>query len=132
MLFNILEDLKTQADIVLIDSVDLPSVVDTQLIAPPTDAVLLVVRSGSVSTQALRQSCRQLQQVEKPLFGSVLTGARGGYTADSRFQRYQHPPHLPPVKDTRQPAQPDASKDKDASSQSARAPRAPVSQHSSR
>ncbi len=123
LLFNILEELKTRADIVLIDSLDVLSVVDTQLIALHTDAALLVVRSGSATTPALRQACRQLQQVEQPLIGSVLTGARRYHTAASRFRLSRRA--------ARQPVQPDARKGEPASSPPARATRASTSQRGS-
>jgi non-specific protein-tyrosine kinase len=99
----LLEELKTRADIVLIDSVALLPVVDTLLLADHAEAALLVVRSDATTRQALRQAHQRLQQTEARLIGSVLTGGRAVSRKASRAVRYYHcPPQQPPTEAIRQ------------------------------
>jgi Mrp family chromosome partitioning ATPase len=101
----LLEELKTRADIVLIDSVALLPVVDTLLLANHAEAALFVVRSDATTKQALRQVCQRLQQADTRLIGSVLTGGRAVSRQASRSVRYYHcPPQQPPTEAIRQHA----------------------------
>jgi capsular exopolysaccharide synthesis family protein len=99
----LLEELKTRADMVLIDSVALLPVVDTLLLADHTDAALLVVRSDVTTRQALRQAHQRLQQADTRLIGSVLTGSSAVSREASRAVRYYHcPPQQLPTEAIRQ------------------------------
>ena len=71
---NLLEDLKSQADIVLIDSPPLLAVVDPLLLARLSDAVLLVVLAGSTRADQLKRAAEQIVQSGTKFLGVVLNG----------------------------------------------------------
>lgn len=73
---NILEQLKENAEIVIIDSPPLTLVADPSVLAPQVDGVLLVIRSGSTKLAAAREALRRLDHVGANVLGLVVTGCK--------------------------------------------------------
>jgi capsular exopolysaccharide synthesis family protein len=71
---KLLEDLKGQADIVLIDSPPVLAVVDPMLVARMCDAVLLVALAGSTRSDQLKRTAEQIMQSGTKFLGVVLNG----------------------------------------------------------
>src|SRR5438445_1429171 len=73
---SVIEDLQENADIVLFDTPPCLLYSDAYLLAPLTDGVLYVVRSGSQDRAAQRRVQRQLQQAKARLLGIVFNDAQ--------------------------------------------------------
>jgi capsular exopolysaccharide synthesis family protein len=69
---ELLEFTATQFDVVLLDAPAVLDVADTRMLAPLVDGVLVVVREGTVTREALRQVRQSLQQVHAKILGLVL------------------------------------------------------------
>lgn len=74
-------ELRAMYDMVVIDSPPVIPVVDPRIIGSAVDAVLLVVKLGKTTHEALVQSCRELTSVGSNLVGTVLNEmeVRRGY-----------------------------------------------------
>ena len=72
---SVIDELSEQADIVLFDSPPCLLYSDAFLLAPLTDGVLYVVRSGSQDKAAQRRIQRQLQQTKARMLGVVFNDA---------------------------------------------------------
>lgn len=72
---DVLQQLEEKFDFVFIDSPPLLLVTDALLIATQVQGVILVVRSGSTTRSALRDTARLLRTVRVALLGNVLNGA---------------------------------------------------------
>ena len=87
-----LEELKSQADFVLIDATPILSVSDALAMTGYVDAVLLVADAQRTSRAAVEQTRHQLHQVKANIIGSVLNNfdpkkAPGHYAAP--YYRYE-------------------------------------------
>jgi capsular exopolysaccharide synthesis family protein len=69
---ELLEFTATQFDVVLLDAPAVLDVADTRMLAPLVDGVLVVVREGTVTREALRRVRQSLQQVHAKILGLVL------------------------------------------------------------
>ena len=69
---ELLEFTATQFDVVLLDAPAVLDVADTRVLAPLVDGVLVVVREGTVTREALRRVRQSLQQVHAKILGLVL------------------------------------------------------------
>ncbi len=67
-----LNQLKEQYDHIVIDTPPSLSVTDAVVLSPRADAVVLVIRSGQTTKQALRRSCDILMQVNAKVVGVLL------------------------------------------------------------
>ena len=81
---EVLVALQVMADIVLLDCPPVLPVTDAAVLSARVDATLLVATAGSTTTREMNQAVELLRQVDAPLFGSVLNGAKfdehyGGY-----------------------------------------------------
>jgi Mrp family chromosome partitioning ATPase len=76
-------------DFVLIDSPALSGDADVGLLAAMTDGVILLVRSGSTSTERLRTALEQLEATAVPVFGLILTMRAGRRSQRGYRQREQ-------------------------------------------
>ena len=80
---QVIEALKSQADVVLFDAPPLIAVTDGALLAARVDGVLLVARAGRTKREFVTRAKDVLSKVKANLVGSVLTNAaleRGVYT----------------------------------------------------
>ncbi|HZJ26663.1 MAG TPA: CpsD/CapB family tyrosine-protein kinase, partial [Acidimicrobiia bacterium] len=74
---ELLARIRTEADIVLIDSPPLLRVTDSMVLAPQVDGVLLVTRSGVTSQRSLTRATGMLAQAGAPTIGAVLNDVHG-------------------------------------------------------
>src|SRR6202008_4302280 len=69
---DVLDELRDQYDHVVIDTPPSLSVTDAVVLSPRADAVVLVIRSGQTTKQALRRSRDTLMQVNAKVVGVLL------------------------------------------------------------
>lgn len=81
--FNkMLDELRQQYDIILIDCPPLGWVIDAAVIAPSCDGAILVVESNAISYKYLQEVKKQLEVTEVRILGAVLNKVKvhsGGY-----------------------------------------------------
>ena len=73
----VIEKVRSMADIVVIDSAPLLHANDTLDMIPYVDTVLLVTRSGRLTTSAGRRVVEFLRRLQAPVLGVVLVGSKG-------------------------------------------------------
>ena len=69
---TLLETAKQEYDIVIIDSPPLGSVIDSAIIAPKCDGVVLVIEAGSTSAKSASEVVKQLEMTGCKILGCVL------------------------------------------------------------
>src|SRR6202008_4961985 len=69
---DVLDELREQFDHIVIDTPPSLSVTDAVVLSPRADAVVLVIRSGQTTKQALRRSRDILMQVNSKVVGVLL------------------------------------------------------------
>lgn len=69
---NMLERLREEFDIVILDSPPLVAVTDAAIIAPQVDGALLVVHTLKTARDAVKSALRQLKDVQAHLIGGIL------------------------------------------------------------
>lgn len=80
---RLLEELKSQADLVIFDSPAMLPIVDAMLLMRLSDAAILVVRAGATRAEALARTSDLIGQSGINVLGVVLTGVQtphGSYT----------------------------------------------------
>ncbi len=85
-LTNLLADLESRADYVLIDSPPAVAVADASILAAKVDGVLLAVQLGRVAKPMAIRAKEQLAAARANLLGMVLTGVGAG----SDYSYYYH------------------------------------------
>ncbi|MBE0410941.1 MAG: polysaccharide biosynthesis tyrosine autokinase [Anaerolineales bacterium] len=90
---EILEQVKSVVDVVVIDCPPVLAVTDSSVLAPRLDGVLLVLKPGTTKIAAARQAVEQLRRVGAPLLGVVLnevkiTQSRYKYHSYKGYQYY--------------------------------------------
>jgi polysaccharide biosynthesis transport protein len=83
---EILEFVGSRYDMVLVDAPPILSVADTRIMAPLTDALILVLRCGVTNREAAMEAYERIQEDGLSLLGTVLTDY--DLTADRRRQYY--------------------------------------------
>ena len=82
LFINLLNELKEEYDIVLVDCPPLGWVIDAAVVAPNCDGVVLVVESGAISYRYLQDVKKQLEVTGVNILGVVLNKVQvegGGY-----------------------------------------------------
>jgi capsular exopolysaccharide synthesis family protein len=69
---DVLEELRGQYDHIVVDTPPTLSVTDAVVLSPRADAIVLVIRSGHTTKQALRRSRDILMQVNAKVSGVLL------------------------------------------------------------
>jgi Mrp family chromosome partitioning ATPase len=69
---DVLEQLRGQYDHIVVDTPPTLSVTDAVVLSPRADAIVLVIRSGQTTKQALRRSRDILMQVNAKVSGVLL------------------------------------------------------------
>lgn len=87
---GLLDELKDQADIVLIDTPPIMVVADPIIIARLADAVLLVVRSSMTKTTVLRQAVEILEKSGIFLLGAVLNRVKSRRDGSYYYYDYSY------------------------------------------
>jgi len=75
---DILTALGEEADYVIVDCPPLLPVTDAIIVAGLVDATILVVTANSTTKRQAASAVELLRQIDAPMVGSVLNGARGG------------------------------------------------------
>src|SRR5205085_505193 len=88
---SLINALREQADVVLVDSPPVVPVTDASIIAGIADATLLVVTVGETTRSQLRRAIELLRQVDARLIGCVLNGV-GDTDAYGYAYSYQYVP----------------------------------------
>ncbi len=84
---RILETLKAQFDLVIIDTPPVLSVSDSSILAAQADGVLLMVKAGRTQLKTILEAKARLEQVKATLLGCVLTHAHFFTPGYNRYYR---------------------------------------------
>jgi len=87
-LAKLIRGLSKKADLVLVDCPPVLALADVTLLAPASDGVLVVVRSGNTWTQAAQEAIESLRKAKANLVGVILNGVntrRSNY-----YKKYRH------------------------------------------
>lgn len=71
---TVLEELKKQFDIIIIDSPPVTVVSDALVLAPHTDGVIFVVRNRVTAKYKAKQAIEQIKMTRAPIIGAILNG----------------------------------------------------------
>jgi polysaccharide biosynthesis transport protein len=98
---QLLDKLKAEADIVVLDTPPVNAVVDATVLAAQVDGVLLVLRAKRTSWGVAKRTLETLRQVRAPIIGAVLNGVSFKQSTYS-YVEYGYGIHTPPKKTSRQ------------------------------
>jgi capsular exopolysaccharide synthesis family protein len=84
----LLDQLKKQFDFVLVDTPAFLGIVDTIVLAPYMDGVVVVARSGSVKETELQITCQQSDSVNAKLIGIIVN--RSQSAVPHKYYKYYH------------------------------------------
>lgn len=88
---ELLETLKDDYDVLLIDAPPIIAVTDPSILASMVDGVILVVRSAKAKRDAVQHAVEQLKRVEAPLLGVLLNGIQASNAYGSYYYyNYYH------------------------------------------
>ena len=87
---DLLQNLRGQFDIILLDSPPLLHLADARLIAPWTDGVILVVRAGATDRESALEACQCIQADGLALLGTVLNDWNPGKSHVRRNYYYDY------------------------------------------
>jgi non-specific protein-tyrosine kinase len=99
-MLNLIEQLRSQADIVLIDCPPVLPVADATILAPHVDGVLMVLRANHTRGRLALEALESLRKVNAHLVGAVLNAAprgKGYYYYSQRENRKEKPQAKPGV-----------------------------------
>jgi capsular exopolysaccharide synthesis family protein len=85
---ELLRNLASQADIVLIDSPPVLPVTDSLVLSQRVDSTVLVSAAGTTTRKAVHRAAEMLHQVSAPLVGAVLNGVSEDSGYGSYASRY--------------------------------------------
>jgi len=85
---KIVEELKKDAQIIIIDSPPVTAVTDSSVLAPRMDGVLLVIQPGITKLDAARHAVEQLRRVKANLIGVVLNNVEPRSSRYGYYYRY--------------------------------------------
>jgi Mrp family chromosome partitioning ATPase len=108
---DVLNELRDQFDHVVIDTPPTLSVTDAVVLSPRVDAIILVIRSGQTTKQALRRARDILMQVNAHVTGVLLNAVDLTspdyyyyYEYQGKYSHYyQEDPTEPPAESEEQP-----------------------------
>ena len=89
---NLLEKMKNEFDIILMDSPPVVAVTDASILSKVADGLLLVVRAGGTDTRALQRAIELLSRVKCNVIGAALNDVNvsAGYGYDSYYYHYYY------------------------------------------
>jgi non-specific protein-tyrosine kinase len=88
-LAEVVEMLKAEAEVVLIDTPSILGAADTMLISHLCDALLLVVRPGRTKADALQQASTVITERSGVMVGIIVNDSQSGYAASPTTERQQ-------------------------------------------
>jgi succinoglycan biosynthesis transport protein ExoP len=86
---QLLERLKDEADVILLDTPPILLVTDASVLAVETDGVLLVTEAGRTRRSGVQQATEQLQQLGVNIVGVVLNGVPAPHLKSYYYYQYQ-------------------------------------------
>lgn len=86
---KLLQDMRKRYDYIILDTPPINMVIDAAVIAPETDGVLFVVRSGVSERGAVIHAVEQLEYVKVKILGFVLNGIDSESSA-YRYSKYRN------------------------------------------
>ena len=87
-MYALVQELKTRADLVILDSPSLIAVTDSLILASLADDVLLVVRAAWTSDESLKQARDIFDQADVHVLGIVLNRVKGDAQAAGFHRHY--------------------------------------------
>lgn len=87
---QVLEGLRQRFDIVLLDTPPMLHLADARIIAPWTDGIILVLRSGSTDRESALEACHRIQDDGLVLLGTVLNDWNPGKSHMKRHYYYNY------------------------------------------
>jgi len=88
---NLLEKLREQYDVILMDAPPLVSTADALVLAMGADGVLLTYRVGKVARGILKRVKTQLEQIKANIIGVVLNGVKAEVSPDfAELKKYKY------------------------------------------
>ncbi len=88
---NLLNNARSQYDIILIDTPPIIAVTDPSVLARIVDGVVMVVRIGSTQRGAALMASEQLRRVEAPMIGVMLNGiSASNFYGSFYYQQYYY------------------------------------------
>ena len=93
---DLMRDLRSQYDLILLDSAPVVPVIEPLMIAEHVDAVILVAMAGKTPVTMIRRMRQVIVPVEHKVVGAILNNAINGlpYYYDYRYYGYERPkPH---------------------------------------
>ena len=93
---EILDDLKSEVDFLLVDSPPIMATADSAVLASKADGVLMVVTLGETRYDTFRDAFRQIQRAGAPIMGYVVNKVKtrrlgyGGYRYRYQYYDYYH------------------------------------------
>lgn len=85
---SLLEELKEQFDIIIVDTPPLLAVTDSQILATICDGVVLVIDSGKVKIALAQKAKENLTQVNAKILGVVINNVKRGQQDDYYYYYY--------------------------------------------
>jgi len=80
---DLIEEMKSQYDLVIFDSPPLLAVTDAQILATKVDGTIFVIPQGEVTTDEVHQASERLKKVDAKVLGTVLNKVER--TADAYY-----------------------------------------------
>lgn len=87
---NIIEQLREEFDVVLLDTPPILAITDSQLISANTDGVIVVADSGKVKRNDLQAAKERLELVNANILGVVLNNVKRSTKDNSYYYYYGH------------------------------------------
>ena len=110
---DVLEELRGQYDHIVVDTPPTLSVTDAVVLSPRADAIVLVIRSGQTTKQALRRSRDILMQVNAKVSGVLLNAVDLSspdyyyyYEYQGKYSRYYRDDDRTTMRETAKPRRP--------------------------
>jgi Mrp family chromosome partitioning ATPase len=85
-LYKVINDWKSEFDLILIDAPPVLGLSDTKLIANQSDGILLVVRMGYTDQQLIKETLLELKLSNLPVMGLIVNGS----TDNTRREYYKY------------------------------------------
>ena len=101
---EVLDELLTSADFVLVDTPPVLTVADAAILAPKVNGCVLVAEIGQTGQDTLKESAERLRSTGARLFGLVLNRSKAGtggyyqYYYSDRYYTYEYGPNPPEQK----------------------------------
>ncbi len=87
---ELLDELKTRYDKILIDSPPITAVTDSLLLARMSDGVVLIIKTGLTARQMVKNALEQIESVKAKVLGAVLNAIKADKDSYYYYQYYYY------------------------------------------